>query len=101
MTFTTLERRPVNLGSRNGVIMRIDITSYSTGGEALTPAALGLESASVLTLFAQPSEPAQNSDQVGYWDRANDKLLIDVASTGAEVASATDLGTWEILAIGD
>lgn len=95
-------RKPMSLGSEEGVRLRLDITSYATGGESITPTILGLDSAAVPHLVsAIPSEPAQATDLYFIHDRANNKLLAHVASTGAEVANTTDLGVVSITAIAD
>lgn len=79
--------------------IRLDTTSYSTGGEDVSASVLGIEGDNVLSLQATASEPAQDSNHVYYWDRANDKLIIDVGSTGAEIAAATNVGTTELWVI--
>lgn len=96
----TGSRKPINFGSENGVFLRLDITSYATNGESVTAAILGLEtSATPRIISALPAEPAQATDVYFIHDRANNKLKAHVASTGLEVANATDLGEVSILAI--
>ena len=70
-------------------------SSYPTGGEAFAPSAIGLASIDYLAFSGNGA-----NDVV--WDRANNKLKVFVASTGVEVANATDLSALavDLLAIG-
>jgi hypothetical protein len=97
MASTITERTILNFGGRSGVAITLDVTSYPTNGESLTAAILGLESSDVRHLVATSSE---TRDIVFRWDHTNNKLVASVASTGAEVGNATDIGTVEIIAIG-
>lgn len=94
MASTITARTPVNFGSKNGATLLLDITSYPTNGESITPAILGLESGSVPTILA--AIPTETADVIFMHDRANNKLVATVASTGAEVANAVDLGIVEL-----
>ncbi len=80
--------------------VRIDITSYPTGGQSFTPALVGLSK--IFSVQAIPSEPttAANRDSCLEWDKTNNKLFAIVASTGAEVANTVDLGTYDLLIVG-
>lgn len=94
MTSSILAREPISFGSKSGVRCRLDITSYSTGGETMAPALLGLESGSVPHVLGAI---ATEEDDVHFvHDRANNKLKAIVSSTGAEVAGAVDLGEVEL-----
>lgn len=92
-------RKPMSLGSEEGVRLRLDITSYSAGGESITPTILGLDSAAVPHLVG--AIPVETSDVIFRHDRANNKLIATVASTGAEVAGAVDLGEVSLTVIAD
>lgn len=87
-------RRHINFGSENGVRVRLDITSYSTGGESITPTVLGLETTAVPHIVG--AIPVETADVIFQHDRANNKLIATVASTGAEVAATVDLGEIEL-----
>jgi len=71
----------------NKRVITADVTfdaSYPTGGEVVTPAALGLAS----ILFMHVGSKAGNLIQ---YDAANAKLMAYVSSTGVQVANAVDL----------
>jgi hypothetical protein len=75
--------------------------SYPTGGTAgfaaLVAAKLGVTGVTIEAVVQQ-----NNSDHVARYDKTNDKLLVQLMSTGAEVAGAVDLSgiTFELLVIG-
>lgn len=96
MASTITNRTPINCGSARGVLLTLDITSYPTNGEAVTPTILGLEGSSAPRIFVTSSETL---DVHLVHDRANNKLKAVVSSTGAEVANTTDLGTFELLVL--
>lgn len=70
-------------------------SSYPTGGEAFTASDLGLGTVDFITF-------AGNGANDVVWDRANNKLKVFVASTGVEVANATNLSTLavDVFAVG-
>jgi len=97
------------VGRRGGYHMNTRIsflgdTSYPTGGtagfKALVAAALGIENPDadfeVLGVYQQ-----NLSDNVPLYDRTNDKLLMQVMSTGVEVANAVNLSgiTFEVVVL--
>ncbi len=96
MTSTLANRQPCNVGSLRGLIVDIDITSYPTNGESVTPAILGLEGSQVPTILVIGTE---GLDAHLVHDRANNKLKAVVSSTGAEVANTTDIGTFRLLVL--
>jgi hypothetical protein len=75
--------------------------SYPTGGTAgfaaLVAALLPATGLTVMGVVQQ-----NNSDHICRYDKANDKLVVQLASTGAEVANAVDLSsvTFELLVFG-
>lgn len=96
MARTLTVSKRLNLGSVDGNIVEADITSYATGGESIKASELGLESTGTPDVFAIST---QTNDVLFRHDRANDKLLAIVASTGLEVAAATAVGKLRLLAI--
>ena len=91
-------------GREGGPVIAARITvvgddSYPTGGTAgfaaLVAAALGI--AGTLDILAV--EQQSLSDHVARYDRANDKLIFQLMSTGAEVANAVNLSgiTFQLL----
>lgn len=96
MASSLANRSPCNVGSLRGVVVDIDITSYPTNGESVTPAILGLEGSQVPTIQVTGTE---GLDVVLVHDRVNQKLKAFVASTGAEVANTTDIGTFRLVAL--
>ncbi len=94
------------IGERGGIplarnrrlkAVRVNITSYPTGGESLTPALVGMRRIDSVQVTVSEIAPA---DQVVHWDRANAKLYAIVASTGAQVANTTDIGEHDLLILG-
>ncbi len=90
---------PLGQGKRL-YLMRADITSYTTGGEGLTPSDLGNVIRRIDQVMILNSEPSQDADHLIQWDRANAKLMAYVLNTGVQVANAVDLGTHEVWIIG-
>lgn len=83
VTISNLKR--VNLSNLKGTIADVTFdSSYPTGGEALTPAQLGL---SVVDYLGAESAAGYNFA----YDRANKKLIAYTA--GAQVTDKTDLST--------
>lgn len=67
-------------------VVDIDITSYATGGESITPSEVGLTG-----IYFVGVMPTEN----GYtyaWDEANNKLKTFTAPT-TETTATTDVGT--------
>lgn len=92
-------RKTMSFGSEEAVRCRLDITSYATNGESITPTILGLESAAKPVLVT--AIPIETADVIFLHDRANNKLKATVASTGAEVANTTDLGEVQLVVLAD
>jgi len=63
-------------------------TSYPTGGEPITPASLGFTTID----FVIVSKTSITDNSFG-WDYTNNKLVISVGSTGAQVANTTNVST--------
>lgn len=93
------------IGRKGGPISQARISflgddSYPTGGtaglNALVAAALGVTSVVIEAVVQQ-----NLSDHVARYDKTNDKLMVQLMSTGAEVANAVDLSgtTFELLVI--
>lgn len=98
MTSTITNIKHISLGNAEAVIADLDVTSYSTGGEAIAAADLGLGT-TVDFVSVIGTEAGTDSDHIGYWDETNSKMEFFVGTTGAEVAAAVNLGTHKILAI--
>lgn len=98
MASTKIASQKLSLGNVEGVHIRLDITSYPTNGESITPTILGLEGAGKPRLLGNPI-PLETLDLGFLYDRTNQKLKAVVLSTGLEVANGTDLGEIEFTAI--
>lgn len=75
--------------------------SYPTGGTtAFAAAVAAVLPATGMEILAVVQQ--NNSDHVCRYDKTNDKLLVQLMSTGAQVAGAVDLSgiTFELLVIG-
>lgn len=97
-------RKTMSFGSEEAVRLRLDITSYPTNGESITPTILGLESSAVPVIVAAYGvEPAQADNNLVHFvhDRANNKLKAIVCSTGVELANGEDLGEVELIFLAD
>jgi len=88
------------------VVARMDVTSYATGGEALTPSDLGLGTidyvqAEVSQAGASLIDPAAGSFFGAFHIRSTSLLLIlEEFDAGTELSS-TDLATVHLVAVGD
>lgn len=88
------------------VVARMDVTSYTTGGESLTPADLGLEtidfvSAEVSQAGASLINPAAGLFFSAQHLRSTSLLLIHEETDAGTQLDSTDLATVHILAVGD
>lgn len=95
MALTAVDRSRSIIRNKRFVVQSITFdNSYATGGEALTPAMLGLGTVDFVSF-------STNGNFSVVWDRANNKLKAFTAA-GAEVANATDLSTLvvDIFAVG-
>ena len=96
MAYTITDRQLLNLGSKNGAEIELNITSYVTGGEDVSGATLGLASDPII-LIATPI--AATPGVMVTWDKANKKLKLFTA-TAAELANANVFGKLRLLVIG-
>ena len=87
------DRPKVGLSNLKVVLATIDITSYTTDGEALTAVLLGL--GAIDKVFVSSSEKGY----MAAWDEANAKLKVMTAAA-TQAASTTDCGTFELLVLG-
>jgi hypothetical protein len=90
-----------NFGSMKGAIATLDITSYPTNGEAITPGEFRMRS--IAGIIGMSSE---NGYMLGY-DRANSKLKVyygDYSEAGdgplVEAPNTTDVGTFDVVVLG-
>ncbi len=67
-------------------VVDIDITSYETGGESITPAEIGLNG------IYFPDFTCTENGYTYCWDEANNKIKAFTAPA-AEAANTTDIGT--------
>lgn len=67
-------------------VVDIDITSYATGGESITPSEVGLNE-----IYFVDVTPTENAYTYA-WDSANNKLKAFTAPT-TEATATTDVGT--------
>lgn len=92
MTYTVTKRRRLSLGTLNGELLTIDVTSYTTAGEDLSASKLGTpkDPLIVLPVFTEFNLGAR-------WDKTNNKLLLfyplaqhahDLLVTGGQAAGA-------------
>lgn len=86
-------------GSEVHVLARVDITSYTSGGEGLSPSDVQLQRFETVAPLG-----VTDSSGVGpmalHWDEANEQLEAYDLDDGAEAGSAEDVGEGWILAIG-
>lgn len=109
-TITKVKRngRPVEYvkGNKFAVIADVQCTSganYTTGGETVTAAAVGLKSIDYVNVLNQPATSTGSSHRVatvvypggtGAGGQTSIKLVIGGAAAGNEVAGSTDLSTF-------
>lgn len=101
MTFAVLKAfvksgRKENLSE---VTLKVDITSYTTGGEALTSTLATYLPNSVEACTAVVSNES-GKNQTIVWDHANKKLMAYNAADGNQVTAATDIGEHVVTWIG-
>lgn len=77
MTFTLTSVDRFNMGSRNGAIIDIDVTSYTANGETIDASGLDLPG-DPLYVSATPTEKNLNAR----WDKTNKKLLLFYPTKG-------------------
>jgi predicted CopG family antitoxin len=105
MALATAATLDAEVGREGGPVISARITfegddSYPTGGSAdfsdFVAAALGVKAGDleVLAVIGQ-----NLSDHELLYDKANDKLIVRVASTAAEVANTTDLSSTDFEAL--
>lgn len=96
ITVTTLpnNRSEDVWGRRRIRLLKVTLdSSYPTGGEAFDPATYGIENAANAIVYIQPRFTAVAALNVYTFDKATNKIVATVMSTGAEVADTTDLST--------
>lgn len=71
MTNSKSNRRLVNMGSVNGLVVTMDVTSYSANGELVSASGLGI-AADPFALFVLSSEKMLGHQ----WDKTNKKLKL-------------------------
>lgn len=93
-------------GNKFAVVADVQCTSganYTTGGETISAAAVGLKSIDYANILNQPATSTGASHRVGTivypggsgaGGQASVKLVVGGAAAGAEVAAATDLSTF-------
>lgn len=87
MTYTRATETLFNEGSRQGKVCDLNISSYTTGGETIDAAGLGIDRDPKTVRATALGTTLRHF----VWDRANKKLLA-FDSAGAQVANATNLG---------
>lgn len=92
-TLTKLGGEEHILGDLRARIWEMDITSYTTDGESITPTELGLSG--IYAILVQSSE----NGYMFAWDRTNEKLIV-LTAAATQAGSTTDVGTCIVLAIG-
>jgi hypothetical protein len=96
-----VERGGIPLARNKRMLMvNVDISSYTTGGEAFAPADVGMKRFDSMHITASEPVTAANRDSILSWDKANVKLFASVLSTGLQVAAAVDLGSYEVIIVG-
>src|SRR2546426_12835001 len=78
----------------------VNISSYTTGGESLTAANLGISK--IRSIVGKPvsRDTTKGLGRELIWDQAGAKLFAYVTSTAAQVAGTTDIGIWLVTVIG-
>jgi len=98
MTSTVTDVRKIVAGNMAVRLVYMDVTSYTTGGETLSPASLGLTAMDAV--FATHAGGGTLAGvAIPNWDKANGKLKFN-ATLAAEVAATSDLGLWYLFVIG-
>lgn len=104
----TMKHRWVNGNKKERIVEVVGSSSYTTGGDSLTAANLGLKTVH----FASVSVKTGSAGWTGYYDVTNSKLVVygDGANTGTtstsagapQAASTTDLSgvTFVVRAVG-
>ncbi|MEE9197241.1 MAG: hypothetical protein V3U45_03775 [bacterium] len=83
------------LGDLKGRIVDIDVTSYTTGGETVTPANWGFTRVDHISPIT-----TEVLDHLADWLPATNRFRIKLVSTGAELASTGNGGTFRVLVVG-
>ncbi len=84
-----------SFGDMKATIRDIDVTSYTTGGETVTAADLGLARLDMLIVIT--TEIIANEAD---WLPATNRFRIKTTVTGVELGSAANGGTFRVLAVG-
>ncbi len=87
---------PVHIfGDMVATIVDIDVTSYTTGGEALTAADVGLTRLDQVILTQ-----TEALDLAAVWLVGTNLLYLRVGNTGVQLTSTGNGGTWRATCIG-
>jgi hypothetical protein len=79
-------------------VYEVNVTSYPTSGFNFRASDMGLSKIrSPLALI--PAE-TKGKDTTWWWDTVNNKILMYVGNTGAEVANTVDLGKFRLTLMG-
>jgi hypothetical protein len=79
----------------------VDVTSYTSGGEVINAAEMGLNKVYGAVFFASESDTyAARSFEVAAGNKSG-TLNVDTAGTGTEVTSTTDIGKFVFIAWGE
>lgn len=87
MTFTREVEKLVSLGNVQGKSCDLNISAYTTGGETIDAAGLGIGHDPTMVEIVVLGTTARHAN----WDRANKKILI-FAADGTQVTNGTNLG---------
>ena len=95
-----LGRRLENFGSIKACIARVDITTYTNGGETFTPAEFNMRS--IGSIFASSSE----NGYIAIWDQSS-KLIVmyfdyNAGADGVAITAdaVNDVGEFDLLVLG-
>lgn len=98
MTNTIISRTRCKFGNVDAVIVVMDVTGYSAGGEVVTAAILGLEGQQKPLITSVVARETNGRNVVWEHDVATEKLFGTVSNTGVEVG-AVDVGEITITAV--
>ncbi len=92
---TVVNEQAHYFGDMKARIVDIDVTSYTTGGETVTPADWGFTRVDHISVIS-----TEILDGLADWLPATNRFRIKVVSTGAELGSAANGGTFRVLVVG-
>ncbi len=94
-TITVIGERAHYFGDMKAKIVEVDVTSYTTGGETITEADWGFVRVDHISVIT--TEILLNHAD---WLPATDRFRIKLLSTGAELGSTANGGTFRVLVVG-